>query len=118
MTILAAQASTATTRATVGQIAPCGSLRGAQNPIVCARHRDGARDRDRDRGSAARSPDLIQEPGFTPPEVAGDDAAMKATKLQARKPSQSTTKERGQLRIRTGLAAGDVYLHSLRGSDS
>jgi hypothetical protein len=40
---------------------------------------------------------------------------MKATKLQARKPSQGSTKDQDQLRVRTGLKAGDVYMHNPRG---
>jgi hypothetical protein len=36
---------------------------------------------------------------------------MKATKLQARKPSQDSKKDQ---RVRTGLKAGDLYMHNPR----
>jgi hypothetical protein len=39
---------------------------------------------------------------------------MKATKLQARKPSPDGKKDQDQPRVRTGLKAGDLYMHNPR----
>jgi hypothetical protein len=42
---------------------------------------------------------------------------MKANKLQARKPAKPD-QEREQLRTRTGIKAGDLYMQNPRGSNN
>lgn len=52
--------------------------------------------------------------GFTSRTGAGEDDRMKATKPRTQAPAQPN-KGREPLRVRTGLKAGDVYMHNPRG---